>query len=224
MNFGQADGTGQQQQAKVPHAAFPVIAVFGGADDSPTLEMVEQVGYEIGRSHAILLTGGDDPNAPDLKGHVLAGACRARRSGAKAPWIGVVRAETASDPKSAAGGLSVVLTLGGDHLRNYAEAELCDAAIAFEGGSGTSSEVVFCLALRKPLVLIGNQWLSKYPVESEDNARAKLRKEAQKRVPPSPEHPRLGPPIISTYEKLDQVVEPSISISHCRPRHWRALW
>jgi hypothetical protein len=67
-----ADGTGQQQQPETLGATLP--AVFGGAKDTPALDAAEQIGYHIGLNHAILLTGGDDPNAGGLKARVLAGA------------------------------------------------------------------------------------------------------------------------------------------------------
>jgi predicted Rossmann-fold nucleotide-binding protein len=202
---------------------WPVIAVFGGAKDEPTLDAAEQVGYEIGRRHAILLTGGDDQTATDLKGRVLTGAVRARQHGASAPWVGVIRTKLASDPVPAADGLSLVLAPGGDHLRNYAEAELCDAAIAFAGGPGTTSEVVFCLALGKRLVLVGDHWLSRYPVVSRADARKALKEEAQMRVPPHPEHPRLGPPISDAYEGFDGVVEPSFQHFSPPPRTFASV-
>ena len=221
MNAGPAAGTGQQQD-EVPRVALPVIAVFGGADDDVTRDAAEQIGYEIGLSHAILLTGGDDPRAQDLKGRVLAGACRARKGGAMAPWIGVIREEPIRDPKTGVAreqprrdprfvddGLGLVLAPGGNHRRNYAEAEFCDAAIAFKGGDGTSSEVLFCLALGKPLVLIGDSWPSQYPMVSGANDREALKTKALDRVRLRPEHPCLTPPITKAYERFDQVVEPS---------------
>jgi predicted Rossmann-fold nucleotide-binding protein len=208
MNTGPANGTCQQQQAKVPGPTLPVIAVFGGAKDEPTREAAEQIGKEIGLSQAILLTGGDDPKAKDLKGRVLAGANRAREGGAAVPWISVVRKKLALDPEFVDDGLSLVLTPGGRHLRNYAEAEFCDAAIAFKGEIGTSSEVVFCLALGKPLVLVGDPWPSKYPMVSGTDARKLLKKDATDRVSLRPAHPCLGPLIIKAYERFDRVVEP----------------
>ncbi len=214
MNTGPTDGTSQQQQPEVPEARVPVIAVFGGATDENILTAAEQVGCEIGRSDAILLTGGDNPNSPDLKGRVLRGAIDARKGDAKAPWIGVVRPGMALDPEPAPDGLSLVLTPGVDHLRNYVEAELCDVAIAFKGGDGTSSEVVFCLALGKPLVLVGTPWPSKYPVVSDKRG---LRTEAQRRVPPRAEHARLGPPIREAYERFDRVRDPRFQYCELPP-------
>jgi hypothetical protein len=222
MSAGPPADAGQQQQDEVPRVALPVIAVFGGAKDDPTLDTAEQIGYEIGLSHAILLTGGDDPRARDLKGRVLAGACRARKGGAMAPWIGVVREKPIPDPETGVDreqprrdprfvddGLGLVLKPGGNHRRNYAEAEFCDAAIAFKGEDGTSSEVLFCLALGKPLVLVGDSWASQYPMVSGANDREALKAKSLHRVPLRPEHPCLTPPITKAYERFDQVVEPS---------------
>lgn len=226
MNAGPAAGVGQQPHDQVPRLALPVIAVFGGADDDLTCNAAEQVGYEIGLSHAILLTGGDNPRAQDLKGRVLAGACRAREGGAMAPWIAVIREKPIRDPKTGVDreqprrdprfvddGLSLVLAPGGNNRRNYAEAEFCDAAIAFKGEDGTSSEVLFCLALGKPLVLIGDSWLSQYPMVSGANDREALKAKALKRVPLRPEHPCLTPPITKAYERFDKVFGPPFK--HC---------
>jgi hypothetical protein len=219
MNAGPADNTGQQQQDEAPGGALPVIAVFGGAKDDLTRAAAEEIGYEIGLSHAILLTGGDDPRTGDLKGRVLAGACQARKGGAMAPWIGVVRTKLRRlYPRFGADGLSLVLTPGGDHLRNYAEAEFCDAAIAFKGEEGTSSEVLFCLALGKPLVLIGDPWPLQYPMVSGVSDREALKGNALKRVPLCPEHPCLGPPITKAYERFDQIVAPSFKHFALPPR------
>jgi predicted Rossmann-fold nucleotide-binding protein len=41
------------------------------------------------------------------------------------------------------------------HRRNYAEACICDGAIAFEGGDGTISEVLFALQLGHPVIVVG---------------------------------------------------------------------
>jgi predicted Rossmann-fold nucleotide-binding protein len=210
-NTGTAGGTDHPRQPETPGVTLTVIAVFGGAEDEPTLKAARQIGHQISLNHAILLTGGDDPNAGDLKAHVLAGALAAREGGAKAPWIGVVR-ET---PTQAADGLSLVLTPGVNHRRNYVEADLCHAAIAFEGGDGTSSEVVFCFALGKPLVLVGRDWLSKYPAISTDRARDMLRDAARRRVPlpDADDHQRLGPQIRKAYETFDRGVD--VAFKHC---------
>jgi predicted Rossmann-fold nucleotide-binding protein len=221
MNTAPTDSAGEQQHAEVPGKEIPVIAVFGGSRDDTTLEVAEEVGHQIGLSRAILLTGGDDPNATDLKGRVLHGAhVVAREDGAPAPWIGVVRKDETLDPEIGADGLSLILTPGGDHRRNYAEAELCDAAIAFGGKEGTSSEVVFCLALGKPLVLVGEPWLPMYPVISRADERKDLKKKAQGRVPlPSADdHHRLGPAIRVAYEKFDKVVKPSFKFFALPPK------
>jgi predicted Rossmann-fold nucleotide-binding protein len=208
MSAGPPVGSGQQQQDEMPRVAVPVIAVFGGAKDDLTRDAAEQIGYEIGLSRAILLTGGDDPRAQDLKGRALAGACRARNCGAMAPWIGVVREQPRRDPRFVDDGLGLVLQPGGNHYRNYAEAEFCNAAIAFKGEEGTSSEVLFCLALGKPLILIGDSWPSQYPMVSGAHAREALKAKALELIPQRPEHPCLGPPITKAYELFDQVVEP----------------
>ena len=56
------------------------------------------------------------------------------------------------------------MSLGYEHRRNYVSAALCDVAVAFDGGDGTTSEVAFALATGRPVVLVGAEWASAYPL------------------------------------------------------------
>ena len=68
-----------------------------------------------------------------------------------------------------------------DHKRNYLEAALCDAAIGLAGKEGTYSEVVFALSLHRPVALIGDSWMQKWPVDTREGPEAAARA-AMKRV------------------------------------------
>lgn len=137
------------------------------------------IGSAIAKKRGVLLTGGDSSSGKAVKERAIAGAEAVRGEGFLGPWIGVSRGASrpsfrADDDKS------FVIQTDLNHKRNYLEACLCDAAIAFEGGKGTVSEVTFCLSLQKPVVLIGN-WQSKYPLEKPETLK-KLVREAFDRV------------------------------------------
>ncbi len=138
----------------------PVIAVFGGnnpADDE--LAAARVLGAQVHRSGAILLTGGGNTRARTVKDAAIRSAVGAAGPGNPARWIGVQRAADPAEPRWQ-GLQSIVVTPGLNHRRNFVEACLCDAAIAIGGGSGTASEVVFSLFLKRPVVVIGARWPS----------------------------------------------------------------
>lgn len=157
----------------------PVLAVFGGAERA-TLAAAESVGREIALRGAVVLTGGMRPGADAVKERALRGA---ESAGSRARWIGVPGREAAGgDPVSTP--TSLVLPLGYGDRRNCVEAHLCDAAIAFPGGPGTVSEVAFCLAFGRPVVLVGFADAGTlFPVEDDPAARARYVQEAHRRVP-----------------------------------------
>lgn len=157
----------------------PVLAVFGGTEHA-TLPAAESVGREIALRGATLLTGGMRPGAAAVKERAIRGA---ESAGRRARWVGVPGTEAAEgDPVSTA--TSLVLPLGFGDRRNCVEAHLCDAAIAFRGGPGTVSEVAFCLAFGRPVVLVGFAGADTlFPVEDDAAARARYVREARRRVP-----------------------------------------
>ncbi len=135
-----------------------VIAVFGGNEpDGSELVAARLFGAQVNLSGAVLLTGGDGSHPDTVKDAAIRSAIDIEDLERPAAWIGVRRADSATAPEEK-GGRSILLTPGWDHRRNFVEACLCDAAIAIWGGAGTASEVVFCLYLRRPVVLIGDKW------------------------------------------------------------------
>jgi len=111
----------------------------------------------------VLLTGGSGGKSDAVKDWAIAGADRAAQEGHVAPWIGIIR-EKETPAKRAQEQRTRVLRPPYNHERNFLEAFVCDAAIAFEGGDGTISEVAFCLALGRPIVLVGSEWSRRYPL------------------------------------------------------------
>ena len=74
-----------------------------------------------------------------------------------------------------------MLNPGYGDRRNYMEALLCDAAVCFVGENGTKSEIAFCLAAGRPVVLVDYPPGKACPVEN-DETLAHLVTDAQKRV------------------------------------------
>ena len=133
----------------------PVVAVFGGNAASPDeLAAACLLGAEIGRSGAVLLTGGDGSDPSTVKDAAIRAADDAATPDDPAAWVGVRNAPAAAAPEPR-GPRSVVVTPGGGHRRNFVEACLCDAAITIPGGPGTASEALFALYLGRPVVIVG---------------------------------------------------------------------
>jgi uncharacterized protein (TIGR00725 family) len=157
----------------------PVLAVFGSRDPD-TLEPAESVGREIASRGATLLTGGMRPGSDAVKERAIRGA---ESIGGHARWVGVPGKEAAAGDVVGTD-TSLVVPLGYGDRRNCVEAHMCDAAIAFRGRHGTVSEVAFCLAFGRPVVLVGfEQRGTEFPVGDEPAARARYVQEAQWAVP-----------------------------------------
>jgi predicted Rossmann-fold nucleotide-binding protein len=124
-----------------------IIGVFGG-DDAEAVRAAKMLGGVIARHKQILLTGGTRPGNESVKQSAIAGV-------GSSQWVGVERADTIGHAESDKG-FVIFSNIG--HRRNYLEACLCDAAVGLKGGDGTISEVVFALALRKPVALVGDHW------------------------------------------------------------------
>jgi uncharacterized protein (TIGR00725 family) len=186
-----------------------IIAVFGGSDPR-TLRPAEYVGYEIARQECILLAGGTDNAGAAVKEKAIAGV----KSTPGARWIGVGRSKKIG--RAVCSQQRIILWPGYEHKRNYVEAHLCDAAVAFPGGDGTASEVAFCLALGRPVILVGEGWQTEYPLAHPHRERTleKLRYQTLKRiqrdeVKPSP----LDAPIAAALNSLSASL-PSFDYRH----------
>jgi uncharacterized protein (TIGR00725 family) len=164
----------------------PVIAVFGSGDHT---DVAEALGAEIARRSCILLTGGGrGADGPAVTESGLAGAEAARRDeGLLGARVGVLRRRKGDERVEVDvedGDTKIVLDLAVGHRRNYLNAHLCDAAIALDGGEGTKSEVAFCLALGRPVVLVGPVWGGEFPVTRTHEAYDAFVGAAHHRVPP----------------------------------------
>ena len=133
----------------------PVLAVFGGNAPSPDeLAAACLLGAAIGRSDAVLLTGGDGSDSSTVKDAAILAADDAATPDSPAAWVGVRNAPAVAAPEPR-GPRSVVVTPGWRHRRNFVEACLCDAAITISGGPGSASEALFSLYLGRPVVIVG---------------------------------------------------------------------
>jgi SLOG-like protein len=127
--------------------AKAIVAIFGG-NDPGAVALASRLGAEVATREQIVLTGGSAPGSKSVKEAALAGA-------GQSAWIGVERAETIG--ATATDDCCVVHTTLG-HKRNFLEACLCDSAIVLEGGAGTISELLFSLALSRPVAIVGDNW------------------------------------------------------------------
>lgn len=129
------------------------IAVVGAAScDDATAAIAREVGAEVARAGAVLLTGG--------RGGVMASACAgARAAGGLA--VGVLPGiDAASSPPNEH--LDVTLFTGLQQARNQVLVLSAAAVVAIGGGWGTLSEIAFALKFRVPVVLLSS-WDLKRP-------------------------------------------------------------
>jgi len=179
----------------------PVIGVFGSSDPE-TVELAEEIGYQIAARSCVLLTGGTGRGRDRVKDRAILGAKRAGQKGYVAAWVGVERTKRHEDSERDGSGL--ILRPGYEHKRNYVEAHLCDAAIALPGGEGTASEAAFCLVLRRPIVLVGPKWVADYRLSVENNAVAvgRFRKDTMERMSSHEQESPLDTAIADAYRSL----------------------
>src|SRR5262245_28946515 len=130
-----------------------IIAVFGGSKTrSPeVLACAQQLGSAITAARHVLLSGGTGPDCTSgIKGCAIVGAIVGAGS---ARWVGVAQDgppdDGPPDVEERNGGLVIWTGLG--HKRNYLEASMCDAVVAFPGDDGTISEVTSALSLGRPV-------------------------------------------------------------------------
>jgi|GEM_PF-6720293 len=168
----------------------PVIAVFGGTGaKAEDLESADWLGYQIAEQRCVLLTGANYYDTTAIADHVdkeeeptrarstvkdaaIFGSNRRfklREPGAPAAahWVGVERTKWRQGLDQDRYGRWMVLRPGYGHIRNYFEASMCDVAIALVGGNGTASEIAFCLALNRPVIIVDPKWIDICPGRSE---------------------------------------------------------
>src|SRR3990172_5795987 len=118
-----------------------VIGVIGaGEADDKQRGLAREVGEEIGRRGAILISGG--------LGGVMEAACQGAKS-AGGTTLGILPGfdRTEANPY-----VDVAVATGMSHARNLILVRSCDALVAIGGGFGTLSEIAFALKLEKPVV------------------------------------------------------------------------
>jgi uncharacterized protein (TIGR00725 family) len=135
----------------------PIIAVVGGnkANDSQ-LDAAFRVGAAIAEAGAVLLTGGQPTDKPDIKRRAMLGALDAsKKKDVAARFVGILPAK--EQPKSTgAVEQCLVRTRLESSERNPITGMTCDAMIVFEGGAGTLAELGFALAAEKPILFVGS--------------------------------------------------------------------
>jgi uncharacterized protein (TIGR00725 family) len=116
------------------------LAVVGpSVTDDGILELAEEVGAEVARAGAVLLTGG--------MGGAMEAACRgARREGGLT--VGILPGSAREDANPY---VDVALPTGMGEMRNALLVRSSDGVIAVGGGHGTLSEIALGLKLGKPL-------------------------------------------------------------------------
>jgi hypothetical protein len=156
--------------------ALPLVGVFGANDPSDAERFAARlIGAAVNARVAVLLTGGDGSDPDTVKDAAIDAANRAGTVDSPPIWIGVANTAGAGRP-AWHGESSVVVQPGWGHRRNFVEACLCDVAVALGGSSrGTASEALFCLFLRRPLIILGD-------VSEDDVDPPRLRESAQKRI------------------------------------------
>lgn len=127
-----------------------IIAVFGGGRH---VALAEALGAMLRHRGQVTLTGGvggrDGQAGPVADRRVKDAAILGARPG---PWVGVL---PSGGPAFTEAGRGCVIATDLGHARNLLNAQLCDAAICLSAGAGTTSELLFCLALGRPVVLVG---------------------------------------------------------------------
>lgn len=125
------------------------VAVLGSTVPA-TLRPAARLGAALARHGAVTLTGGSGPGAGDAAVKDVALTAAADAGGR---WVAVDPRGPALPPLVRERG--IVLRTGLGHHRNVLNALLCDVAVAFDGGPGTRSEVLACLVVGRPVLLVG---------------------------------------------------------------------
>lgn len=121
-----------------------LIAVIGSAlCDARTAAVARQVGLEIARRGAVLVTGG--------RGGVMEAACQGAKSGGGIT-VGIL---PGIDRREANRYVDLPIVTGLGEARNAVVVRTADAVIAVSGGYGTLSEIGLALKMGRPVVGLG---------------------------------------------------------------------
>jgi uncharacterized protein (TIGR00725 family) len=138
-------------------ASPPYVAVSGGGDaDEEACRTAEELGRELARRGAVVLTGG------------LGGVMEAASRGAKEAHGTTVGILPSGDRADANPWVDVALPTGMGEGRNVLLVRAADAVVAVAGEFGTLSEIALALRLGKPVVGLGTWELGRHgrPVDA----------------------------------------------------------
>jgi uncharacterized protein (TIGR00725 family) len=128
----------------------PYVAVSGGGDaDAPTCRLAEELGLQLARRGAVVVTGG--------LGGAMEAACRGAKS-AGGRTIGILPSDDRADAND---WVDVAVPTGLGEGRNALVVRAADAVVAVAGGFGTLSEIALALRLGRPVVGLGTWELAR---------------------------------------------------------------
>jgi hypothetical protein len=133
------------------------VAVSGGGEaDEETCRLAEQVGFELARRGAVIVTGG--------LGGAMAAACRGAKAGG-GMTIGILPSDDRADANP---WVDVAVPTGLGEGRNTLVVRAADALVAVAGEFGTLSEIALALRLGRPVIGLGTWELARdgRPVEA----------------------------------------------------------
>ena len=133
------------------------VAVSGGGEaDDEACRLAEQVGFELARRGAVLVTGG--------LGGAMAAACRGAKAGG-GMTIGILPSDDRADANP---WVDVAVPTGLGEGRNALVVQAADAVVAVAGEFGTLSEIALALRLGRPVIGLGTWELARdgRPVEA----------------------------------------------------------
>ena len=133
------------------------VAVSGGGEaDDDDCRLAEEVGLELARRGAVVVTGG--------LGGAMAAACRGAKGGG-GTTIGILPSDDRADANR---WVDVAVPTGLGEGRNALVVRAADAVVAVAGEFGTLSEIALALKLGKPVIGLGTWELARdgHPVEA----------------------------------------------------------
>ena len=117
------------------------VAVSGGGDaEDAACHLAEEVGMELARLGAVVVTGG--------LGGAMAAACRGAKRGG-GTTIGILPSDDRADANA---WVDVAVPTGLGEGRNALVVRAADAVVAVAGEFGTLSEIALALRLGKPVI------------------------------------------------------------------------
>jgi uncharacterized protein (TIGR00725 family) len=126
------------------------VAVSGGGDaDAQACRLAEEVGQELARRGAVVVTGG--------LGGAMEAACRGAKHGG-GTTVGILPSDDRADANA---WVDVAVPTGLGEGRNALVVRAADAVVAVAGEFGTLSEIALALRLGRPVVGLGTWELAR---------------------------------------------------------------